>query len=98
MFDKISQMKPQQLGLILLGLLFLPATLFFQPNLGGEGLSISHNITVWIAAVLVISAATLVMLKTKQFSYPTTWLAMAALPISIIMLGFIVDSFLPTQW
>lgn len=98
MFDKISQMKPQQLGLILLGLLFLPATLFFQPNLGGEGMSISHNITVWIAAVLIITAATLTMLKSKQFSYPTAWLAMAALPISIIMLGFIVDSFLPTQW
>ncbi|WP_290703434.1 O-antigen ligase family protein [Amphritea sp.] len=91
-------MKPQQLGLILLGLLFLPATLFFQPNLGGEGMSISHNITVWIAAVLVITAATLAMLKSKQFSYPTAWLAMAALPISIIILGFIVDSFLPTQW
>ena len=98
MFDKISQMKPQQLGLILLGLLFLPATLFFQPNLGGEGMSISHNITVWVAAVFVISAASLIMLNSKQFSYPSTWMAMAALPISMIILGFIIDSFLPEQW
>lgn len=98
MLDKIPQMKQQQLGLILLGVLFLPATLFFQPNLGGEGMSISHNITMWIAAVLVISAATLAMLRSKKFSYPTAWLAMAALPISILILGFVVDSFLPTQW
>ncbi|BBB26411.1 PglL family O-oligosaccharyltransferase [Amphritea japonica] len=98
MTDKILRMTPQQFGLILLGILFLPATLFFQPNLGGIGMSISHNITVWIAAVLVISSATFVLLKSKQFSSPSVWLAMAALPMSMIMLGYIVDSFLPTQW
>lgn len=98
MTDKISQMKPQQIGLILLGVLFLPATLFFQPNLGGEGMSISHNISVWIAAVLVISAAILVMLKSKLFAYPNTWLAMIGLPISMIILGFIVENFLPAEW
>lgn len=98
MTNKISQIKPQQAGLWLLGIMFIPATLFFQPNLGGEGMSISHNISVWIAAVLVISAATLLMLKEKQFNYPTLWLAMAALPLSMIILGFIVENFLPTEW
>ncbi|MBR9868661.1 MAG: hypothetical protein GYB20_16205 [Oceanospirillales bacterium] len=98
MTHKISQIKPQRAGLWLLGIMFIPATLFFQPNLGGEGMSISHNITVWIAAVLVISAATLLMLKEKQFNYPTLWLVMAALPLSMIILGFIVENFLPTEW
>ncbi|UTW01694.1 O-antigen ligase C-terminal domain-containing protein [Amphritea atlantica] len=98
MTNKISQIKPQQAGLWLLGILFIPATLFFQPNLGGEGMSISHNISVWIAAVLVISAATLLMLRDKQFNYPTLWLAMAALPLGMTLLGFIVENFLPTEW
>ncbi|RTE67677.1 hypothetical protein EH243_01645 [Amphritea opalescens] len=98
MITPLSKIKQQQAGLWLLGLLFLPATLFFQPNLGGEGMSISHNITVWIAAIFIISGATLLMLQTKQFSYTTFWLPMAALPISMIILGFIVDNFLPTEW
>ncbi|WP_417224462.1 Wzy polymerase domain-containing protein [Amphritea sp.] len=98
MNNLLSKIKPQQTGLWLLGLLFLPATLFFQPNLGGEGMSISHNISLWIAAILVIAGAMLLMLKTKTFSYPKYWLAMAALPISMIILGFIVDNFLPTEW
>ena len=98
MINPLSKIKPQQAGLWLLGFLFLPATLFFQPNLGGEGMSISHNITLWIAAIFVISGATLLMLQTKRFSYTTYWLPMAALPISIIILGFIVDNFLPTEW
>ncbi|WP_299196893.1 O-antigen ligase family protein [uncultured Amphritea sp.] len=98
MTNTISRIKPQQAGLWLLGILLLPATLFFQPNLGGEGMSISHNISVWVAAVLVISAATLLMLREKQFSYPKLWLPMTALPIGMIILGFIVDNFLPTEW
>ncbi len=98
MMNTLSRIKPQQTGLWLLGILFLPATLFFQPNLGGEGMSISHNISVWIAAVMVISSATLLMLREKHFSYPALWLAMAALPIGMIILGFIVDNFLPTKW
>ncbi|MBN0986186.1 PglL family O-oligosaccharyltransferase [Amphritea pacifica] len=98
MSNTLSRIEPQQAGLWLLGILFIPATLFFQPNLGGEGMSISHNITVWIAAVLVISCATLLMLREKQFSYPRLWLAMAALPIGMIILGFIVENFLPTAW
>lgn len=98
MNNPLSIIKSQQAGLWLLGILFLPASLFFQPNLGGEGMSISHNISIWIAAVLIISGATLLMLKTKQFSYPKYWLMMAALPISIIILGFIVDNVLPVEW
>ncbi|SEQ37696.1 O-antigen polymerase [Amphritea atlantica] len=98
MSNTLSRIEPQQAGLWLLGILFIPATLFFQPNLGGEGMSISHNITVWIAAVLIISCATLLMLREKQFSYPRLWLAMAALPIGMIILGFIVENFLPTEW
>ncbi|MDO6563459.1 Wzy polymerase domain-containing protein [Amphritea sp. 1_MG-2023] len=98
MNNPLSTIQPAQVGLWLLGFLFIPATLFFQPNLGGEGMSISHNISVWIGAVVVISSALLLMLKTKQFRYPKYWLAMAALPISMIILGFIVNNVLPTEW
>ena len=44
------------------------------------------------------AAATLLMLRDKQFNYPTLWLAMAALPLGMTLLGFIVENFLPTEW
>ncbi|WP_170167530.1 PglL family O-oligosaccharyltransferase [Amphritea balenae] len=93
-----TAITPQTTGLLLIALLFLPASFFFQPNLGGEGLSISHNITVWIAAVLTISSATLLILKQQILYYPKMLLALAAVPVSLILLGFIVDSFLPGEW
>ena len=93
-----SRISTQQAGLALIALLFLPASFFFQPNLGGEGLSISHNITVWVTAVLIISTATLLLLKQQAISYPAIWLALLAFPASLILLGFTVENFRPTEW
>lgn len=91
-----TEIKAPRLGLTLLAILFLPASLYYQPNLGGEGLSIPFNSTVWIAASLAITAGCLMMLKQKRVAYPSLWLL--AMPASIVISGFIVDSFLPIEW
>ncbi|WP_432473876.1 Wzy polymerase domain-containing protein [Amphritea sp. HPY] len=93
-----SLLKIQRSGLILLAVLFLPASLFFQPNLGGEGLSITFNSTVWITASLIICCATFAMLKLGSIEYPTALLALLAMPVGIIASGFIVENFLPVEW
>jgi len=91
-------LKIQRCGLILLTILFLPASLFFQPNLGGEGLSITFNSTVWIAACLIICSATFAMLKLGVIEYPAALLTLIAMPVGIIISGFIVENFLPVEW
>lgn len=85
-------------GLILFAITFLIAPFFFQPNLGGEGLSISHNATVWIAATLLMAAAVFTLLKSQRFHYPAYWLPLLALPLSVILCGFLVEIFLPYQF
>ncbi|MEH6577877.1 MAG: Wzy polymerase domain-containing protein, partial [Amphritea sp.] len=101
MFNSSALRSPsttQTLGLVLIGLLFLPASFYFQPNLGGEGMFIPFNSTVWIAATLVVSSAVLLMLKQGHITLPRYWLLLAALPAGIIISGFVVESFLPTEW
>lgn len=91
-------LKQQKTGLILFGIIFLIAPFFFQPNLGGEGLSVSHNTTVWIAATLLITVSVFMLLKTAQFRYPRNWFTLLAMPASVIACGFLVDIFLPYQF
>ncbi|MCV6611091.1 MAG: Wzy polymerase domain-containing protein [Amphritea sp.] len=65
---------------------------------GGEGLSVSHNTTVWIAATLFTTVAVFMLFKTAQFRYPRNWFTLLAMPASVIACGFLVDIFLPYQF
>lgn len=89
---------PPLLGLLTLGILFLPAAFYFQPNLGGEGMFIPFNSTVWLATSLVISTAVLCMLSAGHIALPHYWPGLAALPVGVIISGFVVESYLPTEW
>jgi len=93
-----TEINAPRLGLTLLAILFLPASFYFQPNLGGEGLSIPFNSTVWIAASLVIACGGLMMLKQNTVTYPALPVWLLAMPVSIIISGFVVDNFLPIEW
>lgn len=93
-----SEAVTQKTGLIILAALFLPASFFFQPNMGSLAPTISHNTTVWIAATLLISSAILFVIKAKRINFPTYWLTLSAFPASILLLGFIVDNFIPISW
>lgn len=90
--------KPQKLFFALFGILFLIAPFYYQPNLGGEGLFIPHNSTLWIAATWVISAACFVIYRTNEIMLPRYWFGLALMPIGAWVTGFIADNNNPTEW
>lgn len=55
------------------GLLFLFAVHYFQNNLGGYGLQLSFNNTVWMAALLVISVGIFQGVNRGQWQLPGYW-------------------------
>lgn len=77
---------------------FIFSTLYTQQSPGGEGLSIPYNNWVWIAAIVVICTGCFQIITSQQIRLPQHWLGIAALPIGLIISGFIVGTSNPTQW
>ncbi len=77
---------------------FVFSTFYSQQSPGGEGLFIPYNNWSWISAILVICAASFQVLIKKQIYLPRYWFAIAALPIGLLISGFIVGIIAPTQW
>jgi O-antigen polymerase len=82
----------------LICLVFILSPFYSQQSPGGEGLAIPYNSWVWISALAVIAAGIFQILLKKILVLPKYWLAIAALPLGLMMSGFIVDSSKPTQW
>jgi O-antigen polymerase len=93
-----SLKKPQRLFFILFGILFLVAPFYYQPNLGGEGLFIPHNSSLWIVASWIIASASFLVYKNQQITLPKYWLGLALLPIGALVTGFVADNNNPTEW
>lgn len=93
-----SLKKPQKLFFVLFGFLFLAAPFYYQPNLGGEGLFLPHNSSLWIIATILLASASLLIFKTKSLVLPKYWIGLALLPIGTILTGFIADNNNPTEW
>jgi O-antigen polymerase len=93
-----SLKKPQRLFFILFGLLFLIAPFYYQPNLGGEGLFIPHNSTLWIVVSWIITSASFLIYKNKKIILPKYWFGLALLPLGALITGFIADNNNPTEW
>ena len=93
-----SLKKPQRLFFILIGVLFLIAPFYYQPNLGGEGLFIPHNSALWIVASWVIASASFLIYKTNKIILPRYWFGLALLPIGALITGFIAENNNPTEW
>ena len=83
---------------LLICCVFIFSTLYSQQSPGGEGLFIPYNNVSWIFAIIVICAASFQIFIKKQISLPRYWLAIAALPLGLLISGFIVGVFAPTQW
>lgn len=93
-----SLKKPQRLFFILFGILFLIAPFYYQPNLGGEGLFIPHNSSLWIVASWIIASASFLIYKNQQIILPKHWLGLALLPIGALFTGYIAANNNPTEW
>lgn len=93
-----SLKKTQRLFFILFGMLFLIAPFYYQPNLGGEGLFIPHNSSLWIVASWIIASASFLIYKNQQIILPKYWLGLSLLPIGALITGFVADNNNPTEW
>ncbi|WP_415896467.1 Wzy polymerase domain-containing protein [Neptuniibacter sp. QD72_48] len=93
-----SLKKPQKVFFVLFGLMFLIAPFYYQPNLGGEGLNIPHNSSLWIVACWIIAAASYIVFKTQQLVLPKFWFPLALLPLGAVITSYIADNNNPTEW
>ncbi|MGH1463124.1 MAG: Wzy polymerase domain-containing protein [Neptuniibacter sp.] len=94
----LSRFSPQKLFFILISLQFLIAPFYYQPNFGGEGLYLPYNSAVWIIAVWIIAAASILIIRNKKIILPRYWFGLALLPIGSLISGFIIENTNPTEW
>jgi len=90
-----SRWKPIE---IMLAVLFLIAPFYYHPNIGGEGLRIPNNITVWMVASIIIFYSLYLVLKRPEFVVPKYFLYIASFPIIISLAGFITGVEQPLTW
>jgi O-antigen ligase len=83
---------------IMLAVLFLIAPFYFHPNIGGEGLRIPNNITVWIVATIIIWYSFYLVLKRPTYLFPKYFIYIAAFPILITLSGFVTGVEQPLTW
>jgi O-antigen polymerase len=93
-----SYKKPQKLFFALFGILFLIAPFYYQPNLGGEGLFMPHNSSIWIVATWIIAAASFIIYRTNEIILPKYWFGLALMPIGAWITGFVAENNNPTEW
>ena len=83
---------------VMLAVLFLIAPFYFHPNIGGEGLRIPNNITVWMVATIIIWYSLYLVLKRPTFVLPQYFSYIAAFPILITLSGFVTGVEQPLTW
>lgn len=92
---KYLQWTPSE---IMLAVLFVLAPLYYHPNLGGEGLRIPHNITIWLVATIFIAYTFHKILKAREYVIPKYFWMIAAFPVLATLSGFIAGVEQPLKW
>lgn len=84
---------------------FITATLFlffssfyFRTNLGGQGLFLPFNSVVWIAVALILYLAIWRMWQQQVIRLPASFCLVLAMPLLILLAGFIVGLDQPLSW
>jgi O-antigen polymerase len=90
-----DSIKPVELFIILI---FLIAPFYYQPNLGGVGLMIPSNITVWMAVTLFLAYTYYRVVNQSIFVIPKHFLWVLAFPILATLSGFITGVNEPITW
>lgn len=82
----------------LLMLLLVLSPLYFAPSLGGTGFDLPFNISVWAAAVVVISYAYWTLSNSRILRLPKYSTSLLALPIGILISAVIAGVIDPVDW
>lgn len=88
----------KNISLFFFTLIFFVAPFYYQPNIGGEGLNLPANVTIWLAAVIFISVSLFVCIKDKAIKTPKKMLLILAFPILATTSAFVTGVEQPTEW
>ncbi len=88
----------QKTAMILMALIFLVAPFYYHDNIGGTGLNLPGNITVWLAASLFIWFALKQVLDRNTLILPQRVFMILAFPILATLSGFISGVSEPIEW
>ncbi|MDC9726077.1 MAG: O-antigen ligase family protein [Gammaproteobacteria bacterium] len=86
------------LSIALLSLLFIIAPFHSQANIGGLGLNLPFNITVWLSAILFISVVIIASARLPTLIYSRSLLYCLIFPIVVIIAGFVSEVPQATVW
>ena len=88
----------KNIRLSLLTLLFLAAPFFVQYHIAGEGLFMPFNVTEWLVMSWIIGFSLYTLTSKHQLVLPRHYWAFLALPLGIVVSGFITGIQLPVNW
>lgn len=94
----IRHITSQQPAILLIALIFLVAPFYYHDNIGGTGLNLPSNITVWVAACLFIWFALKQVLDRNTLILPKRVFMILAFPILATLSGFISGVSEPLDW
>lgn len=83
---------------IMLAVLFLLAPLYYHPNLGGEGLRLPNNSTIWLMALMFIAYSLNKVIKSETFQLPRYFVFIASFPVLVVLSGFVAGVEQPLKW
>jgi len=90
-----SRWKPIE---IMLAILFLVAPFYYHSNIGGTGLRLPNNITVWMIATLVVCYSFYKLAHRCKISIPKYFGYVIAFPLLATASGFIASVDNPIEW
>ncbi len=96
--ERTAGTRDQRVFFFTFTLLVLVAPFYYQPNMGGEGLFLPYNASIWIAALLVLAPGIFTLMNNHQVVIPRhTWLLML-FPAGLILGGFLTGIDRPSEW
>lgn len=93
-----SYASTANIGLASIAFIFLICSLYFQQNIGGEGLFLPYNTAIWTGTALTITLGIITALKHGKFAFSRYWPGLLAFPLCVIVSGYISETLTPIEW
>lgn len=96
--EQSAHPRSQRLFFATFVLLVLVAPFYYQPNLGGEGLFLPYNATIWMAGLLLTAGGILVMLNRSTLILPRHGGLLLLFPAGLVLGAFLTGIERPAEW
>lgn len=96
--DPCAQTRAQRTFFLTFFLLVMVAPFYYQPNLGGEGLMLPYNASLWIAALLLLAAGLMAMLNRPTLIIPRHSGLLMLFPMGLVLGAFLTGIERPAEW